>query len=285
MKRLLALLAMLLLCAVPAAAEAQPAAGPPGRMVRVNGIEMHYRETASGEPLDLLHGFGVCGEVWGSFEAALAERYRVIVPDLRGHGWSTNPENRYTHRQSAEDIRALLDALGLERVRAMGISSGGMTLLHLATRHPGRLERMVLIGATTHFPEQARRIMRRTRVEMLDPPTLAFFGECAHRGVAQRDALSGQFYGFKDSYEDMSFTAPHLATIGAPTLIVHGDRDEFFPVAIPVEMYNAIPRAELWIVPGGDHVPIYGPQAAEFIRIALRFLGEPAAAPATPPQD
>ena len=67
--------------------------------------------------------------------------------------------------------------------------------------------------------------------------------------------LLAQFYGFKDSYDDMNFTAPLLSTIKARTLILHGDRDQFFPVSIPVEQYRAIPRAYLWIVPNGGHVP------------------------------
>jgi pimeloyl-ACP methyl ester carboxylesterase len=60
--------------------------------------------------------------------------YQVIVPDLRGHGRSTNPAAAFTHRQAAADVLALLDRLGLQRVKAMGISTGGMTLLHMATQ-------------------------------------------------------------------------------------------------------------------------------------------------------
>ena len=254
---------------------AQPASAqsaPPGQIVQVNGIDMHYREMGSGEPLLLLHGFGACAADWGPIAETLSQHYRVIVPDLRGHGWSTNPANVFSMRQSAEDIAALLDRLGLERVKAMGISAGGMTLLHLATRQPERIEAMVLIGATTYFPEQARQIMRGTRTDSLPPPVLAFFRTCAARGEEQVGQLVGQFHNFKDSYEDMTFTRPTLGRIRARTLIVHGDRDEFFPVSIPVEMYQAIPGSELWIVPRGDHVPIYEGRTPEFLRVTQAFL-------------
>ena len=70
----------------------------------------------------------------------------------------------------------------------------------------------------------------------------------------------------------MTFTPTYLATIRARTLIVHGDRDEFFPVSIPIEMYRSIPNSSLWIVPEGGHVPIFGETRAEFVRIALKFL-------------
>lgn len=70
----------------------------------------------------------------------------------------------------------------------------------------------------------------------------------------------------------MNFTAPLLGTIKARTLIVHGDRDELFPVSIPVEMYRALPASALWIIPHGDHVPIFGAHARAFQDIVLPFL-------------
>ena len=280
MKRLInTACAFLLLVSAPAG-KSVAQAEPQGRVVRVNGAEIHYREYGSGEPLLLLHGFGGCGDVWEPFLAALAAQYRIIVPDLRGHGRSTNPSNEFTHRQSAEDVRELLDQLGVQRVRAMVISTGGMTLLHMATRYPDRVERMVLIGATTYFPEQARQIMRDSTPDRLSPAERAYFARCAGRGDAQVNTLIRQFHGFKDSFEDMSFTPPHLARIAAPTLIVHGDRDEFFPIDIPVAMYRSIPQSELWIVPSGDHVPIYGAWAPEFLRISIAFLSRARSRPA-----
>jgi len=247
-------------------------ADPPGKIARINGLEMHYEERGSGEPLLLLHGFGGCASEWTPFADALSQDYRVIMVDLRGHGWSTNPANTFTMRQSGEDIAALLDKLGIQKTRAIGISAGGMTLLHLATRHPERVEAMVLIGASTHFPEQARAITRGSSRDTLPQPVLEFFEGCAKRGGDQVERLLAQFRGFATSYEDMTFTPPTLGTIEARTLIVHGDRDEFFPVAIPVTMYESIPGSELWIVPNGDHVPVYGERMPEFLRVAQQFL-------------
>ena len=62
-----------------------------------------------------------------------------------------------------------------------------------------------------------------------------------------------------DNYDDMKFSATDLSTIQARTLVVHGDRDRFFPVEIAVDIYRSIPDAALWIVPRGDHVPIHDP--------------------------
>lgn len=267
--------ASLLCFGIPASAQ-QPAAAP-GQIVAVNGINLHYEERGSGEPLLLLHGFGMCGPGdWGQIADDLARDNRVILVDLRGHGWSTNPSGEFTMRQSAEDIRALLDVLNIDRVRAMGISAGGMTLLHLATKYADRVDSMVVIGATSHFHRQAREVLRQIGASPPSSGDLTMLKKCAHRGEGQMRDLMRQFIGFKDSHEDMIFTPPYLATIKARTLIVHGDRDEFFPVEIPVEMYTSIPGSQLWIVPNGDHVPIYGARTPEFLRITRNFLERPA---------
>jgi pimeloyl-ACP methyl ester carboxylesterase len=242
------------------------------RTVSVKGADIYVESFGSGEPLLLLHGFGGCGGMWTPFVRRLSEHFRVIVPDLRGHGRSTNPSGLFTHRQAAEDIAALLDTLKLPRIKAMGISTGGMTLLHLATAQPERVDAMVLVGATHYFPEQARAIMRKEAAGPPPPDVLSYYRECASRGESQVTHLMETFGAFKDSYDDMNFTKPYLGTIRARTLIVHGDRDEFFPVDIPVEMYQAIPQAQLWIVPDGDHVPIFGARARMFTELTLGFL-------------
>jgi pimeloyl-ACP methyl ester carboxylesterase len=242
--------------------------------VTVNEMRMYYETHGEGEPLVLLHGFGGSGQVWEPFISELSKQYRVIVPDLRGHGRSTNPTWQFTHRQSARDILTLMDNLGIVKFRAMGISTGGMTLIHAATQQPSRLEAIVLIGATIYFPEQAREIMRRSTVESLTPDDYERGRRLHKQGDEQIRMLRQQFHDFKDSYDDMNFTGPYLSTITARTLIVHGDRDEFFPVAIPVEMYRSIPGSALWIIPNGGHVPIHDPKVP-FVSTALEFLAAP----------
>lgn len=243
------------------------------RTLSVNGIKLHYQMLGEGPPLVLLHYFGGCGAMWQPHFDRLSRHYRLIVPDLRGHGRSTNPLGEFTHRQAARDIFALLDHLGIQRFKAMGMSSGGMTLIHMATQQPGRVEAMVLIGATTYFPEQARVIMRRSVPDNLTAEEREEWGRCSSRGNAQTREVLLQFHRMKDSYDDMNFTEPYLSTITARTLIVHGDRDEFFPVDIAVGMYRAIPHSALWIIPNSGHIPILGALAPVFQEEALAFLG------------
>jgi pimeloyl-ACP methyl ester carboxylesterase len=249
-------------------------ATPPGHTVRIDNVEMYYEEYGVGKPLVLLHGFGGCTQNWHPFAAELSERHRLIVVDLRGHGHSTNPENRFTHREAASDVFLLLEKLGVGRFSAMGISSGAMTLLHMATSQPGRIESMVLISATSHFPDQARAIMRGVSFRTMPQPVQEMYRQCAKHGDAQIRQLIAQFNALHDNDDDMNFTEQTLSTITARTLVVHGDRDRFFPVEIPLHLYRSIPDAALWIIPGGDHVPIADP-TIPFTSTALRFLDEP----------
>jgi pimeloyl-ACP methyl ester carboxylesterase len=243
-----------------------------GHAVQINNnIEMYYEEYGVGKPLLLLHGFGGCTLNWQPFTAELLERHRLVLVDLRGHGYSTNPENKFTHREAANDVFLLLEKLGVDQFSAMGISSGGMTLLHMATSQPKRIDSMVLISATSHFPDQARAIFRRASFGNMPQQVQEMYRECAKRGEEQIRQLITQFNAFHKNYDDMNFTAQSLSTITARTLVLHGDRDRFFPVEIPVSIYRSIPDAELWIIPGGDHVPIYDP-AVPFTSTVLRFL-------------
>ena len=247
---------------------------PDGHTVSINDFEMYYEICGEGTPLVLLHGFMSSGVVWESYIKDLSEHYRLIIPDLRGHGASTNPVNQFTHKQSALDIFALLDELQINQFKAMGISTGGMTLIHMATQQPDRVEAMVLIGASIYFPEQGRAVMRQFLPDSISEDRWNVLRERHKHGDNQIYTLLTQFHNFKDSYDDMNFTPPYLSIIKARTLIVHGDRDHLFPVSIPVEMYRCIPKSYLWIIPNGGHVPIGGENRKPFINKALDFLNE-----------
>ena len=247
--------------------------------VSINDMEMYFEVYGEGEPVVLLHGFFGSSKMWEPLRDELASAFQLIIPDLRGHGKSTNPGKEFTHRQSAKDVYALLDHLEIDRFKAMGVSTGGMTLLHMATQQDDRLESMVLIGATVYFPDEARAVMEQTTFEKRNDPMWSWLNDYHSRGDDQIEMLFNQFHGFKDSYDDMNFTSPLLSTIETQTLVVHGDRDIFFPVNIPVEMYRAIPNSYLWIVPNGGHVPIFDEMLPKFLQTATAFLsndwGEP----------
>src|ERR1019366_10540817 len=107
----------------------------------------------------------------------------------------------------------------------------------------------VLISATSHFPDQARAIVRESSFDRMPQQVREMYRVCAKRGDTQIRELIAQFNALHENYDDMNFTAQDLSAITARTLVVHGDRDRFFPVEIPVNIYRSIPDAALWIIP------------------------------------
>lgn len=219
-------------------------------------MPLYTRDTGGGEPLLLLHGFTGSGDDWQHVFAEPLAGFRVIAPDLPGHGRSENVRADFKFADVARDVFDVLDRLHIERVSAIGMSAGANTLLHMATQQPHRITAMIHVSGTPRFPEQARAIMRSmTEATMPNANHLRYIR------------------AFADDREDMNFTTASLATITARTLIVHGDRDPLYPVELAVELYRGIPDASLWVVPNGGHGPIFGDRAAPFVEAATAFLG------------
>jgi pimeloyl-ACP methyl ester carboxylesterase len=241
--------------------------------VWLNGIEMYCETEGAGEALLLLHGGGGCHDDWAyAGRDTLLTRYKLVAPDARGHGRSTNPQKIITHRQCALDAFALLDHLGIGKCRAIGLSFGANTLLHMATMQPDRIEAMILVSAAMYFPEQARAIMRQVPIEGQPPEEWVAMRQRHKLGDEQIVALWEWQRGMKDSYDDMNFTPPSLSRITASTLIVYGDRDPLYPVEMAVEMYRAIPRSALCVVPNGGHLPVFLDATDQFVQTTLAFF-------------
>jgi pimeloyl-ACP methyl ester carboxylesterase len=199
--------------------------------------------------------------------------YSLILPDARGHGRTTNPQKAITHRQCALDTLALLDHLGIRECRAIGLSMGGNILLHMATLEPERVRAMVLVSATMYFPEQARAIMRQVPDASGQPAQAWETMRKSHKlGDDQIIALWDWTRELQHSYDDMNFTPASLSRIKASTLIVYGDRDPLYPVEMAIDMYRAIPRSALWVVPNAGHGPVFFDAAGQFAQTALAFF-------------
>jgi pimeloyl-ACP methyl ester carboxylesterase len=240
-------------------------------IIKANGVDLYVEVHCNGEPLLLLHGFSGSSQNWAAIVAEWSREFQLIIPDLRGHGRSGILKEPFRHQDAASDISALLDHLGISVCKGLGISGGGNVLLHLATRQPERVKAMVLVSATPYFPAQARSIMRQYP-DSLPPEQWEVLRRTHPGGDPQIEAILASTKAFADSYDDMTFTPPHLATIQARTLIVQGDRDPLYPVDLSVEMAKAIPHSSLWIIPGSGHGPVFGECWAEFLKTASAFL-------------
>lgn len=233
-------------------------------MIKVNDIDMYYEEEGSGPPLILLSGGTAIATSWYPHLPALSSRFRVIMPETRGHGRTNNPAGKLSYSMMADDFAAFASALGLTRPFFFGYSDGGQIGLELAMRHPEVPGGMVLGGATYHFSESYFETVNsfsfitngQADIEAIqrDDPEWA--------AELQRDhGLSGDPEKWKDLLTQitplwltqLSTTLDDLRKITAPTMLLVGDRDEGVPVEQAVEMYRAIPNSALTVIPNADH--------------------------------
>jgi len=243
----------------------------------INGCQLWFDDRGTGDPLMLVHGFMGIGANWQNVFPTDPPGFRVIAPDLRGHGRSTNPSNVFTFRQAALDLLALLDHLELATIQAVGLSGGGIVLLHMSTLQPSRVRSMVLVSAPPYFPPEAKAIQRRYSEAMIPGNQRAAIRAFHPGGEQQFQALIEQTRAMAANDEDVMFTPALLQTITADTLIVFGDRENLgnepmYPVSLAFELHAGIPHSFLWVVPNGGHGPIFGPQAAAFASRATAFL-------------
>jgi pimeloyl-ACP methyl ester carboxylesterase len=166
---------------------------------------------------------------------------------------------------------AFLDGLDIDSVYVMGASSGAVTALYMATLKPELTKRIVVIAGQIYFSELTRKIISSMGPGTEDPKRLE--PTVQTHGKLKGTLLLRQFWNFRKLYGDPGFTPDALATIKAKALIIHGDDDNVAPVKNAWEMYQYIPKANLWIVPSGGHVPEAVPaNRDDFLRRTKEFL-------------
>jgi len=140
-------------------------------IANANGITIYYEDVGRGRPLVLSHGFACGAAMWAPQVACLADRYRVITYDVRGHGASTAPEaaKAYSQAISVEDLYQLMLRLGLRDVCLGGLSMGGGIALEFALAHPDLLSGLIVAdayGAHMHCEAPEHRLPAPTRKSM-----------------------------------------------------------------------------------------------------------------------
>lgn len=243
----------------------------------IDDMQMHYAEHGKpdGMPLVLLHGFTLTGGFWVNQLSTFGADYRLIIPDLRGHGRTANPDGgtAMNHRQFARDIIALCRALQIERAAFCGESSGAMLLLSLALYAPTLPAAIILTGGTHYFGEECIAHQRAISPETIDDEWRNYVqGAHAALGPDHWRSVITAFHNLHTHARDEDFpAADELCEIVTPALIIHGDRDRFFPVEMPVELYRLLPHAEICVLPNTGHTPPME-RPSWFNSIAMDFL-------------
>jgi len=246
-----------------------------GRRVEANGVDTYYEVdgTADGEPVLLLHGGFVTIESWAPQRAALAGRYRLYLPERRGHGRTPDVAGPISYRVMAEDTIAFMEAIGLPSAHLVGWSDGAIVALEVALARPESVRSLVLIGTAAHIDGWTAE--SRAEAATMTPASLPPF----IRENYDRLSPDGPDH-FPVVFERLLAewrTEPRhemaeLAAVSARTLILIGDRDGV-TVEHAAAMQRAIRGAQLAVVPGADHfLTFQKPDLAN--RLILDFLAE-----------
>ncbi|WP_420402045.1 alpha/beta fold hydrolase [Flagellimonas sp.] len=235
--------------------------------IKVNGIEIHYEVYGSGEPLLLLHGWTQSSKFWSDYISSYAEHFEVYALDLRGHGKSSQITSDFTIKKASEDVLALLDALKLQKVHAIGLSYGGLTLLEMANARPDKLASMILVGASHNFDGRKNNPNNAFSYENLPPAFIEELNKTHFRGENQIRALFDSNLNY-----NIALSEEALQAINIRTLVVQGDRDKILGLEPAIALYQNLPQSQLWVVPNTGHIAINGTYQQDFIKKSLQFL-------------
>jgi 3-oxoadipate enol-lactonase len=251
--------------------------------------EIRYEVIGEGAPVVLLHPFPASHEFWHPAAQALVSRYRVILPDLRGHGDSGVGEGPATMAKHAADLASVLDAEGVGRVPCIGVSIGGYVLFEFWRRFRSRVAALGLCNtkAAADTPE-ARAGRLQAADDVMQSGTEAFFESMVSKliGATTRETRPDLVQGAlammrKMSAEDVAMvqrgmaerpdSLPTLKTIDAPTLIITGDEDIVTGMAEAEVMRQSIPGSQMKVIAKAGH---YSPweQPESVGRILRQFL-------------
>jgi pimeloyl-ACP methyl ester carboxylesterase len=271
------------------------------RDVRLHGHPVSYEETGSADAptLVLLHGIAGSSHTWDPVLPLLAPDFRVIAPDMLGHGASAKPRGDYSLGAFASGVRDLLDLIDIEQVTIVGHSLGGGVAMQFAYQFPERCQRLVLVSSgglgreVTPFLRAATlpgaewvvpllgKLANWLPVAPILPPGPA---EVARGFASLAETDAGRAFvhtarsvmditGQRVDASDRLYLAETM-----PTLLVWGDRDRFIPLSHGQRAAELIPGSRLEVFPGAGHFPMHD-NPLRFARALHDFVAS--AAPAT----
>ncbi|MFF0297142.1 alpha/beta fold hydrolase [Kitasatospora sp. NPDC004614] len=265
-------------------------------VARVNGVGLYYELAGDGDPLVLVHGSWTDHATWGAVVPALAERYRVLAYDRRGHSQSERPAGQGTRTEDEQDLAALIETFDLAPAHVAGNSFGASTALGLAARRPELFRSLVaheppLMGIVGEDPD-LRPLMRAmgeklesVRAHLRAGENLAGaeqFVEEVALGPGNweqlpdwlRDTLVTNAPTFLDELADPDWLFLDLAGLSGytgPALLTNGtESPPWFP-AIISRLGEALPRAEVRTLEGTGHVP-HVSHPEDYLRSLTGFL-------------
>lgn len=253
-----------------------------------SGCQLHFEEYGQGAPLVLVHGLGSSTRDWEYQIPVLAAHYRVIALDVRGHGRSDKPRERYSIQGFAEDVAALIEHLRLGPVHLVGISMGGMIGFQLGVDHPALLKSLCIVNSGPEVKAKSPRdyleiairwslsrllsldsIAKALGLRLFPKPEQAELRRKIEQRWPQNDKRA--YLASLDAIIGWG-VRERLARILCPTLVVTADHD-YTPVAIKAAYVKELPNARLVVIEDSRHAtPLDQPE--RFNSILLNFIDE-----------
>ncbi len=261
---------------------------------KVNGIQIYFEDQGTGDPLVLLNGLAFPMDLWFLQIRELSRHFRVIAPDNRGIGRTDKPDEEYSIALMASDTAGLLRELGIEKANIAGLSMGGFIAQEIALAYPEMVNRLILIatglgGKRQH--ELSRPFWEQCMAELkgLTPPemyrkdmilmTAPGFDErrpdLLERSVAIRLERTQPLFAFLRQYTAAGKfdSNDRVHRVTQPTLIIFGDKDRLFPIALKDDFVKKIPNARSIVYENCGHAVLLE-KAEELNRDILNFLTE-----------
>ena len=255
------------------------------KYLELHGDRLAYQDEGQGDAILLLHGMAGSSQTWRSVIRPLSRKYRVIAPDLLGHGSSAKPRSDYSLGAFAVLLRDLLDELGVARATVVGHSLGGGVAMQFVYQHPDYCERLVLIGSGGLGPDVGwtLRLLSAPGAELIMPiiapqPVLTA-GEKVRSWFAKMGIESprgGEIWNAYSSFSDAETRQAFLRTLRSvvdyrgqavsalnrlnvradiPIMAIWGERDAIIPVQHAYAALEARPDARLEVMAGVGHFP------------------------------
>ena len=274
----------------------------PLKSVTVNGHRIAYLDQGQGPPVLLIHGFGGSMWQWEYQQAALAGQFRVITPDLLGAGFSDKPDIEYTPEQLLDFLTGFLDALQIPKAAMIGNSMGAGLAIGLALDHPTRVTSLVLIdGLPPKVLDHLGSPTLRRALTTPAPSWLVSFGNWLFGGqmlestlrefihdpalltpaVLDRSNRNRQRPGLFRALLTVGTNlprwerefAPRIGTITQPTLVIWGEEDRVFPLAVGDALHRLIPGSQFLRVPNAGHIPQW--EQPDLVNVQIRSFLAP----------
>jgi pimeloyl-ACP methyl ester carboxylesterase len=255
------------------------------KYLELHGDRIAYRDAGTGETILLIHGMAGSSDTWRAMIPALAKKYRVVAPDLLGHGRSDKPRGDYSLGAFAVWLRDLLDELGVTRATIVGQSLGGGVAMQFVYQHPDYCQRLVLISSGGLGPDVGwtLRLLSAPGAELImpiiaPPPVLKAGNKLRSwfSSVGVQSPRGAEIWSAYSSFADSQTRQAFLRTLRSvvdyrgqavsalnrlhvaselPIMAIWGDKDQIIPVSHAYAAQEVRPESRLEVLEGVGHFP------------------------------